>query len=192
MKENDVDRRVKKTKRALCEALADLMTEKDIQKISIRELADKADIHRATFYSHYKDIYDLYEQVENTTFLELGKIIRIDSLHSYDDIIEDLVDYVYTNSKIMHMFLNKNAKHRFYTRLSVFLETRYFTLWRKEVGEAKILSDEWTFFVRYHIQGFLAVLTLWAENDFSFPKEKILDIALKLDIHFDKLLSGNF
>lgn len=188
MKENIGDRRIRKTKKALCEALAELMIEKDIQKISIRELTDKADIHRATFYSHYKDIYDLYEQVENTTLLELGGIIRKDTFHSYDNIIEDLVDYVYTNSKIMYMFLNRNAKYRFYTRLSVFLETKYFEFWRMEVGETKTLSPEWTFFVRYHIQGFLAVLTLWAENDFSFPKEKILDIALKLDIHFDKLL----
>ncbi|NJI78940.1 TetR family transcriptional regulator [Clostridioides difficile] len=182
------DRRVRKTKKALCEALSELLIEKDIQKISIRELTDKADIHRATFYVHYKDIYDLYEQIEDATLQSLGGIIRKDPSHSYDQILEDLIDYVFENAKIMRMFLNRNTKYSFYTRLNTFLEAKYFELWRFEVGERKVLSEEWNFLVRYHIQGFLAVLALWAENNFMLPKDKILHIVLKLDTNFDRLV----
>ncbi|OUZ28679.1 hypothetical protein A5806_001417 [Enterococcus faecium] len=50
------DRRVKKTEKALAEALSTLLVNKKIQAITIRELTETADVHRSTFYTHYKDI----------------------------------------------------------------------------------------------------------------------------------------
>lgn len=45
----NVDRRVKKTKRQLRLALMELMCEKPQKHISVRELAERADINRGTF-----------------------------------------------------------------------------------------------------------------------------------------------
>lgn len=53
------NRRVKITKLMLQEALIDLLQEKALENISVRELVNKADINRSTFYSHYDTIYDL-------------------------------------------------------------------------------------------------------------------------------------
>ena len=47
------DRRVRKTKRLLRGALTDLLKEKPIQEIKVREIADMVDINRGTFYQHY-------------------------------------------------------------------------------------------------------------------------------------------
>ena len=60
----NVDRRVKKTKRQLRLALMELMCEKPQKHISVRELAERADINRGTFYIHYKDVSDLLQQLE--------------------------------------------------------------------------------------------------------------------------------
>ena len=54
-----IDRRVKKTKKQLRLALMHLMTQKSAKSISVRELAEQADINRSTFYIHYKDVNDL-------------------------------------------------------------------------------------------------------------------------------------
>lgn len=45
------DRRVKKTEKALAEALSKLLVDKKIQNITIRELTETADLHRSTFYT---------------------------------------------------------------------------------------------------------------------------------------------
>ena len=45
-----IDRRVKKTKKQLRLALMHLMTQKSAKSISVRELAEQADINRSTFY----------------------------------------------------------------------------------------------------------------------------------------------
>ena len=51
-----MDRRVRKTKSQLRAGLAQLMREKSIREITVKELVDKVDINRSTFYLHYSDI----------------------------------------------------------------------------------------------------------------------------------------
>ncbi len=63
-KDNTMDRRVKRTKTLLETALVELMLEKNGSQISVKELTQRADVNRSTFYLHYLDIYDMMEQIE--------------------------------------------------------------------------------------------------------------------------------
>lgn len=63
--ERSEDRRIRKTKKALRAALVRLLSKESIAEITIKELTDEADVHRGTFYHHYRDAFDLKEQVED-------------------------------------------------------------------------------------------------------------------------------
>ena len=63
MQDKKIDRRVKYTKKALKNSLIDSLKEKTIEKITVKELCEKADVNRGTFYSHYSDQFDLYNEV---------------------------------------------------------------------------------------------------------------------------------
>ena len=76
MPEESVDRRVKKTKKQLRLALMDLMSEKAKKNISVRELAERADINRGTFYIHYKDVSDLLQRLEDEMAERLSDMCR--------------------------------------------------------------------------------------------------------------------
>lgn len=65
MKENSQDRRVRRTKTLLQTTLVELMLVKEVSQISVKELTQRADVNRSTFYLHYLDIYDMLEQMEN-------------------------------------------------------------------------------------------------------------------------------
>jgi len=54
-----VDRRVRKTRRALREAMQNLMAEKGYEQVTVEELTERADIGRTTFYLHYGAKQDL-------------------------------------------------------------------------------------------------------------------------------------
>ena len=54
----ELDRRTRKTRKAISDAFWKLMQEKDFEDITINDITDAADIHRATFYLHYQDKYD--------------------------------------------------------------------------------------------------------------------------------------
>lgn len=59
-----MDRRIERTKNSIIDAFLELRSKKEIEKISVKELCEKAGINKSTFYTHYQDIYDLSEQLE--------------------------------------------------------------------------------------------------------------------------------
>jgi AcrR family transcriptional regulator len=60
-----MDLRIYKTKKNIKSAFLELRSKKKLDKISVTELAKIALISKATFYLHYKDIYDLSEKLED-------------------------------------------------------------------------------------------------------------------------------
>lgn len=64
------DRRIKRTKRFLSMALVELLAEKPVNEITVKELTERSDVNRATFYRHYRDIYDMLRQMEQELFGE--------------------------------------------------------------------------------------------------------------------------
>ena len=54
------DRRTIRTKRALSNALVELIQEKHYDSITVQDIIDRADVARATFYTHYRDKEDLF------------------------------------------------------------------------------------------------------------------------------------
>lgn len=65
MKHGKEDRRVKYTKMVLKESFLNLLEKKDISRITVKEICEDADINRATFYTHYTDVYDLQKKIED-------------------------------------------------------------------------------------------------------------------------------
>lgn len=59
------DRRTTKTQRAIRNAFLQLMTKKDIERITIKEIADAADVDRKTVYNYYGGIHEIREELEN-------------------------------------------------------------------------------------------------------------------------------
>ena len=75
MNEKKDSARVRMTKQLLRRAFTQLLLEKPIQNITVRELCEKAQVNRGTFYLHYKDIYDLMESIETQMTQELGDVL---------------------------------------------------------------------------------------------------------------------
>ena len=76
-----MDLRIERTKRSIINAFIELRAKKPLEKITIKELSEFALINKATFYSHYNDIYDLSEQLEKEAVdMVLKNIPHPDSL----------------------------------------------------------------------------------------------------------------
>ncbi len=69
--DENVDPRIRRSRRMLQDALASLMTTRDFEKISIGDIAEAATLNRATFYDHYPDKFALLECLIGTRFGEL-------------------------------------------------------------------------------------------------------------------------
>lgn len=62
------DRRIQKTKRAIRAAFVKLMGEKEVDRITIKELADEADVDRKTIYNYYSGIHQIGEEFATELF----------------------------------------------------------------------------------------------------------------------------
>jgi len=69
------DRRVVKTKKAIRNAFAFLLAEKDINEITIKDIADTADINRKTFYNYYSGIHQVVEEIEDELIAQLDELV---------------------------------------------------------------------------------------------------------------------
>ncbi len=63
MEKKREDRRSAYSKRAIRESLLALMQDKPLNKITVREICERADVNRSTFYAYYEDIYDLHRAI---------------------------------------------------------------------------------------------------------------------------------
>lgn len=63
-----MDLRTIKTKRNIKNAFIQLRTKKPLERITVKELAELAEISKATFYLHYHDVYDLSDQLQKKSF----------------------------------------------------------------------------------------------------------------------------
>ena len=65
-----MDLRIEKTRCAIRNAFLQLRSKKPLEKITVKELSELANINKATFYLHYHDIYDLSESLERDVVRE--------------------------------------------------------------------------------------------------------------------------
>lgn len=102
-----MDIRIEKTKSAITNVFLELRSAKPLEKITIKELCEKAKINKSTFYSHYRDIYDLSEELENEVVASV-----IESLPGIELLFEDpadftrklMIGYIATDSLIQTLF----------------------------------------------------------------------------------------
>lgn len=92
-----MDKRSRKTQEAIAKAFKKLVKEKGgISKVSVRDIANRANISRSTFYSHYDDIDDLTEFMKEDIAADLSEIIlkhaqKPDTSGSSFDAIQELL-----------------------------------------------------------------------------------------------------
>ena len=66
-----MDLREKKTRRSINNAFLQLRANKALERITVKELTELAEISKATFYLHYRDIYDLSERLQNDLIADI-------------------------------------------------------------------------------------------------------------------------
>jgi AcrR family transcriptional regulator len=68
---NESDPRVKRTRKLIVDAFFSLMAEKSLHAISVQDIAERATVNRATFYTHFEDKHALMDWVVRNTFREV-------------------------------------------------------------------------------------------------------------------------
>lgn len=192
METQKIDGRVRRTKKLLREGLTKLMKEKSIKKISVRELSDLVEINRGTFYLHYKDIFDLVEQIENELFEEFESIINQYSSSPRSSspypVFVDCCRFLENNKDICSALLGNNGDIDFTLKLKKFMSERCFEEFTR-YNKAAAFKEEYNYIYSYFEAGAVGIVRYWLA-DTSSSRKTPEDVALMLDILFTKGFSG--
>ena len=80
------NRRTLYTKKVIKESLIELLKTREIHQVTVTDICKKADINRGTFYTHYKDAFDLFQSMEDELFHQILKyhLHHIEGNNRYD------------------------------------------------------------------------------------------------------------
>lgn len=159
--EKKEDRRIAMTKRMLKDALIDVLREKDIYHISIRELCDRADVNRSTFYKHYGSQFDLLADMENDMLAFITRVIEKNESDA-EKIISAACEYLEENLEFARLIINNNVDPSFANRLFASDVIRDSSRHRFHSG---ISEAEREYLYNYMTYGVFRVICMWLNKE---------------------------
>lgn len=149
----------KLTQRAMAESLKKLLSQKTLDKITVKEITDDCGVKRQTFYYHFKDIYDLLEW----TFIQEGEqfIDRDRICETWQDVYLEVFRYIEKNRNFtINAYNSVGREHleRYLYQIVYDLIARFIHQMDKE---GKISRDDRDFICDFYKFGLVGIILEW-------------------------------
>lgn len=173
-----VDRRVVKTKKAIRSAFAQLLTQKDVNEITIKDIADIADINRKTFYSHYSGIYQILDEIEDEIVSAVNDVIgeinwRRDLKDPYT-ILTKLTGVINSDIDFYGHLLRTENNTNLLLKIVAALKEKICASFSAQVN---IEQETLDIVAEYMISGMLAVYRNWFNSDRQRSIEEVAGVV---------------
>jgi AcrR family transcriptional regulator len=173
-------RKTRYTRMVLRDSLAELMKEKSILRISIKDICERADVSRSTFYAHYKDQYDLLQQIQEETIASIEKL-----LEKYNDdvsrdatmrMLEELLRYIADNGESIQGLLSENGDINFQKKIFGFTRQKEVLKYFTGKFDEKIHEYASVFMVN----GSIGLIQQWFKNNMDVPISEMVKLFMKI------------
>lgn len=173
MKKIKVDRRVQYTKMVLRESLTNLMKEKPVSRITIKEICEHADINRTTFYSHYSDQFDLLKKIEQGLIDDindyLDQFVYLENAGDSLQMMTKIFEYIEENADICRVLLGSNGDIEFQKDIMKIVHQRCVLEWVTKTIPDKRIAD---YLYAFLVTGSIGMIQKWlGEEDKKSAKE---------------------
>lgn len=117
-----------RTKKMIREAFAELLSKKqDISKITVKELVEKADISKSTFYCHYEDIYAVIEEFEQELLNVLEDTLQVyvkEHQEEFAPYVKRIIQHLKENENLYKKILASDSPMKFINQLKTICNER--------------------------------------------------------------------
>lgn len=191
MKNETLDRRVRKTRQQLRHCLAVLLKEKKVQDITVREITEMADLNRGTFYLHYKDVFDLLEKIEQELLEELHITLQkyqASDLHQKPSMVfTDVFLCVQENAEMVQILLGENGDLNFVNKIKELVREKCLKDWMELFRTQN--SHLFEAFYAFIVSGCLGLVTYWLKDGMKETPNELAGIAEQIMLDGVKILS---
>ncbi|MDR2629980.1 MAG: TetR/AcrR family transcriptional regulator [Spirochaetaceae bacterium] len=176
------NRKIRYTKMVLRDSLINLIKEKSILRITIKDICDIADISRSTFYAHYKDQYDLLRQIQEETIANLESLFaKYNSKENKKNITrmtEEVLRYIADNESIQ-VLISENGDSNFQKKLFSFSQKQVL---RYYPTPAHVTSDDkiQTYVSAFVVSGSIRLIQQWLKSNMDVPVHEMAKMMVWL------------
>jgi AcrR family transcriptional regulator len=165
------DLRVQRTHKLLWEALMSLMTEQDFEKISVKDICDRAMVHRTTFYKHYEDKYDLLLRGMRAMHAELKKTHRPEDTATFNDaslLFVRMFEHVAEHKRFYKLMLCGDGIGTFYMFMKNYLVEIADKRLRSLEDAGKCFQAPLPVIAQLWAGAIISAISWWLENDLPY------------------------
>ncbi|MBR3933344.1 MAG: TetR/AcrR family transcriptional regulator C-terminal domain-containing protein [Clostridia bacterium] len=177
----EISRRVKMTKKLIKDAFANLMEKKPINKITVKEICESADVNRSTFYAHYTDQYALFEEIQDD-IINITPCINLYEKKPLEGILSKLIEFVGKNKKIYKILFENSTGVIFRNGII----NRLFNRSGKDINwidNEMNLGDKMHFKMLMCAFGGIGLIEKWVLGEFEAKPE---DLSRQLALYIEK------
>ena len=170
-------------------ALLSLLEQKPFEYITIREICEKAEVNRSTFYLHYENTSDLLEETTAYVLDNFNSYFCVDTESITTKFANcDLEDLKFVNEKYLHPYLSfiKENQRVFSAVLSqptafnsmAIFQRLFDNIFKPILDRFHYPRDEQNYVMMFYLNGITAIITEWLKDGCQKSIEDISAIML--------------
>jgi len=166
------------TRQNLIDSFWSLYSEKRIEKITVKEITQKAGYNRGTFYEYFTDIYDVLDQLEISLIPSLDELPQFTIQNQTMGMPLDMLMKLYEqNSKYYFVLLGDNGDPAFASKLKNAIKP----ILKQELLQYNDLDPiEFDFILEYILSAMIGIMSYWFRNDKELPAEDLITLIQDL------------
>ena len=176
------DRRVRRTRKILTQALTELLQQKQVNEITVKELTDLADMNRGTFYLYYKDIYDMLEKIQDEMFEKLNTIFALREDEKVTEqtkpILLDLFRFIEENQEMCRVLLSPNGDMNFLHRLNEVMREKCLHLYQSAGPNGT--EDDFDYHYSFIVFGCAGIIRSWVNRGCPESAEEMAELTSRM------------
>lgn len=172
------------TERQIKKAFLELNLLHQSERISVKQIVEKANISRATFYTYYENVESLVDEIEDTVIsdveemLGMWEYIPIDSFNCskpFPNILK-LSYYVNKNMITFKAIFGEYGRPSFYRRYQEMIRKAHYKKWTEEGYN----NEQSIILASLAAGGITSICEDWIKNDYKTSPEKMALILSKM------------
>lgn len=171
------------TKKAMAKSLKNMLQTKELDKITVTDIANDCGINRQTFYYHFRDVYDLLEWVFENEVVE--KVESETTIKNWQENFAYVFNYMLNNKTFIVNVYNSLSRQYLLNFLFKHCNKLFIGIIDYVAKNYNISKENKIFIANFYKYGFAGIIESWIV---AGMKEKPENIIKKLDV----MITGNF
>lgn len=171
------NRRTQYTVNVLKETLLSLLTQKELSKITVTEICDMADVNRGTFYLHYDNPIDLFNQIEEEIMDEILPLLDDKPHDHFRDWMTRLIEVIDDHRQAMKIIIKDDRPDSPVFKLFEQAHEKMVADMMECNPDFDRVKDEYRF--RFCLDGAVGMITKWLEDE-DISSDEVAELMMEL------------